>query len=172
MRQGAEFSSSRRLLRHRTLITDDTWFDRWLRTEEFNEGFGSTELSGLNVFVGDGKCINCHGGPELTNASLRNAQTHGDGRATNIIEPMRMGNNEFAIYDNGFYNIGVTPTFEDIGRGAKGPTGAPLSSSRQRLFVENDLGDVPFEIMVHSRHRVYVPSISLDPIFITAVPPH
>lgn len=131
----------------RTLITDDTWFDRWLRTGEFNNGFGNAELRGLNVFVDDGKCINCHGGPELTNASVRNAQAYSDGRATNIIEPMLMGNNDFAIYDNGFYNIGVTPTFEDIGRGGKGPTGAPLSSSRQRLFKENNLGDIPFEII-------------------------
>ena len=35
-----------------------------------------------------------------------------------------------AIYDNAFYNIGVRPTFEDIGRGGTDPFGFPLSFSR------------------------------------------
>ena len=65
----------------------------------------------------------------------------------NIIAPMLMGDNGLAIYDEGFYNIGVTPTFEDIGRGGKGPTGSPLSSSRQRLFAELGLMAIPFDII-------------------------
>ncbi len=117
-----------------TLIADNTWFDRWMRTGAFNEGFGDPELRGLNLFVDKGRCINCHGGPELTNASVRNMQAKNNGLPNNLIEPMIMGNNEHAIYDNGFYNIGVTPTFQDRSRGGNGPTGAPLSSSRQRLF--------------------------------------
>lgn len=141
-----------------TLITDNTWFDRWMRTGNFNKGFGSDELDGLNVFVNKGKCINCHGGPELTNASVRNAQAGTNGFPNNIIEPMIMGNNNFAIYDNGFYNIGVTPTFQDVGRGGKGPTGAPLSSSRQRLFEENGIMKIPFEILGGDK----IPSVTED----------
>ncbi len=130
-----------------TLISDNTWFDRWMRNGDLNEGFGKEELKGLDVFVNKGRCINCHGGPELTKASVRNAQAGNNGNPNNLIEPMRMGDGQFAIYDNGFYNIGVTPTFFDIGRGGRGPTGAPLSSSRQRLFQENEIMKIPFKIL-------------------------
>lgn len=141
-----------------TLITDDTWFDQWMRTGKFNKGFAQKELAGLNVFVDKGKCINCHGGPEFTNASVRNAQAGDNGSPDNIIEPMIMGDNKNAIYDNGFYNIAVTPTHEDIGRGGKGPTGLPLSSSRQRLFEENNIASIPFPILGGDK----IPAISED----------
>ncbi|WP_445372358.1 cytochrome-c peroxidase [Methylomonas sp. HW2-6] len=39
-----------------------------------------------------------------------------------------------ALYDSGFYNIGVTPTVEDIGVGAGDPWGNPLSFTRQEKF--------------------------------------
>lgn len=141
-----------------TLITDNTWFDRWMRTGSFNKGFGKPERKGLNVFVGKGRCINCHGGPEFTNASVRNAQAGPNGMPNNIIEPMIMGDNRFAIYDNGFYNIGVTPTFQDRGLGGTGPTGAPLSSSRQRLFEENNIMKIPFRILGGNK----IPAVTED----------
>jgi len=135
------------------LLADNSWFDRWMRTGNFNQGFGTPEVKGLNVFVNKGKCINCHGGPELTNASVRNFQ-----RGNNLIEPMLMGDNNFAIYDNGFYNISVTPTADDVGRGGKGPTGAPLASSRQRLFEENGIMKIPFKIIGRDR----IPAVTED----------
>lgn len=141
-----------------TLISDNTWFDRWMRTGTFNEGFGEQELRGLNVFVDKGRCINCHGGPELTNASVRNVQAKNNGLPNNLIEPMIMGDNKHAIYDNGFYNIGVTPTFQDRSRGGSGPTGAPLSSSRQRLFQEQGIMNIPFPILGGDR----IPAVSED----------
>ena len=116
------------------LVSDDTPFDRWMRGNgSFVSGFGADELAGLNVFVDEGKCSNCHGGSEFTNASVTNFQN-----GNNVIEPMIMGNNEFALYDNGFYNIGVSPTVEDIGRGFTGPNGIPLASSRQRLGKDSN----------------------------------
>jgi hypothetical protein len=51
---------------------------------------------------------------------------------------MTMGNGGEAVYDNGFYNIGVRPTLEDLGVGGKDPFGNPLSESRlaqQGLFT-------------------------------------
>ena len=52
-----------------------------------------------------------------------------------------------AIYDNGFYNIGVRPTSEDIGVGGVDPFGNPLSFSRQYidLLLGNNVPD-PFQI--------------------------
>jgi hypothetical protein len=86
---------------------------------------GDTEQHGLQVFLGAGKCINCHGGPELTNASLTNV------RNFEILERMIMGDDRVAVYDNGQYNIGVRPTLEDIGIGDTiGPLNRPLSNSR------------------------------------------
>ena len=82
------------------------------------------EQQGLEVFVGKGKCANCHGGAELTNASVRNVRGE-------LIERMIMGDGRVAVYDNGFYNIGVRPTREDIGVGGRiGPRNLPLSFSR------------------------------------------
>ncbi len=124
-----------------TLVADDSPFDRWMRTGSA-EGFGNREMEGLDVYVNEGKCINCHGGPELTNASVRNFQ-----QGNNLIEPMVMGDKQTAIYDNGFYNIGASPTTDDLGRGGKGPLDLPLSSSRQLLF-EQVLGqNIPFKIV-------------------------
>ncbi|MGQ0594391.1 MAG: cytochrome-c peroxidase [Gammaproteobacteria bacterium] len=113
-----------------TLVADETPFDNWMRGDgSFVSGFGEQQLAGLNVFVDKGQCINCHGGPELTNASVRNAQG-----GNNVIEPMLMGNRRPALYDNGFYNIGVTPTVDDLARGNKDPFGQPLAFARQFAF--------------------------------------
>jgi cytochrome c peroxidase len=134
------------------LVADDTPVDRFMAGN--NSALNQDELLGLAVFVGyddgsgikDGRCINCHGGPETTNASVRNTQGP---EGVNLIEPMFMGNGLPGFYDNGFYNIAVTPTAEDVGRGGKGPGGHPLSSSRQFLFeaVLDPSIDIPFEII-------------------------
>lgn len=107
----------------RQLISSDTPFDRFMSGEldELDE----TQRAGMEIFLGKGKCINCHGGRELTNASLANVQ------GFQIIERMIMGDNRVAVYDNGFYNIGVRPTAEDLGVGARiGSRNRPLSNSR------------------------------------------
>jgi hypothetical protein len=126
-----------------TLVADWSPFDQWMYSGDLDDrkGFGEKELDGLNVFVGKGKCVNCHGGPETTNASVRNAQG-----GNNVIEPMIMGDNEPGIYDNGFYNIAVTPTYEDISRGGADPFGRPLSFTRQFLFESEGVMDIPFPI--------------------------
>jgi len=107
----------------KTLIANDSRFDRFM--EGSLAALIDAEQRGLAVFLDQGKCINCHGGAELTNASLTNVQE------PQIIERMIMGDNRVAVYDNGFYNIGVRPTLDDIGVGATiGPANLPLSNSR------------------------------------------
>jgi len=49
-----------------------------------------------------------------------------------------------ALYDSGFYNIGVRPTKDDIGVGGKDPFGNPLSFTEQ--FVRELLGKQVFDI--------------------------
>ena len=121
----------------KTLIADDSRFDRFM--EGNLAALTAAEQRGLAVFLGQGKCINCHGGPELTNASLTNVQP------PQIIERMIMGDDRVAVYDNGFYNIGVRPTLEDIGVGATiGPNNLPLSNSR---FFQMRVRDIAKQLM-------------------------
>ena len=54
---------------------------------------------------------------------------------------------EPALYDNGFYNIGVRPTNEDLGVGGEDPFENPLSHTRQYLQIlrRQNVRD-PFEV--------------------------
>jgi cytochrome c peroxidase len=124
-----------------TLVADQSPFDRWMETGHFNSGFGITELAGLNLFVNQGECVQCHAGPELTKASVREAQ-----QGKNVIRPMAMGQGT-ALYDVGFYNIGITPTTDDIGRGGGDLFGLPLGFSRQALFDRQGLASFRFPII-------------------------
>jgi cytochrome c peroxidase len=110
-----------------TLVADNTAFDRF--ASGANTALNEEEKLGLEMFLTKGKCINCHMGPEFTGASvrLRACPPFGDQEA---IERMIMGDNNPAVYDGGFYNIGVRPTFEDLAVGAD-LAGAPLSFARQ-----------------------------------------
>ncbi|MFC5512872.1 cytochrome-c peroxidase [Massilia jejuensis] len=102
-----------------TLIADDSPFDRYA------EGKGTLSdqaIDGLKIFRGKGQCINCHGGAEMTNASFRNV-------ISQRLEKMTMSDGSVKTYDNGFYNIGVRPTSDDIGIGGVDPFGNPLSET-------------------------------------------
>jgi cytochrome c peroxidase len=116
------------LMYESTLVADHTPFDRWMETGHFNRGFGKKELAGLNLFVNEGQCIHCHAGPELTKASVREAQGE-----THLIRAMAMAEGT-ALYDSGFYNTSVTPTTDDLGRGNAGAFSQPLAFARQALF--------------------------------------
>src|SRR5207302_10613605 len=103
------------------LIANDTRVDRFL--EGNTTALSADEQAGMAIFTGPGKCIACHGGPELTNASVRNVTNE-------RLERMHMGNDGIAVYDNGFYNIGTRPTEDDLGVGGSDPFGNPLSETR------------------------------------------
>ena len=89
------------------------------------------QLHGLTLFQTKARCIVCHGGPELTNASVTNVSQR-------PMERMIMGDGTIRVYDDGFYHIGVRPGHEDIGLadvdGIPG-SGLPLSeaANQQRL---------------------------------------
>jgi len=103
----------------------------------------SGQLHGLQLFQTKGKCINCHGGPELTNASVGNTSIH-------PYERMVMGDFSVRIYDSGFYNIGARPATDDPGLGGgDGITGAPLSMSQ--LEQNQVCADPTLVVMVPGR---------------------
>lgn len=103
-----------------TLVADDSRFDQYAAGDASK--LDASERAGFEVFQGKGRCINCHGGAELTNASFRNVLKQ-------RLETMVMGNGMTKTYDNGFYNIGVRPTLDDIGVGGTDGFGLPLSET-------------------------------------------
>jgi len=125
-----------------TLISDDSRFDRFMDGASYE--LTSAEQAGMGIFLGKGKCANCHSGPEFTKAATHLVpENEEDG----LVERMLMGNQLPAAYDNGFYNIGVRPTEEDLGVGADGPFGHPLSFTRQAQVVAGG-GNAPDDFEV------------------------
>lgn len=134
-----------------TLISDQTPFDGFVGTVTTTSGLLGTvagqtlivntatapnfaaltpqQVSGMSIFTGKGKCIACHKGPDFTGAGV-NLQFSQTKNQEGVIERMFMGDTRLAIYDNGFYNVGVSPTNRDLGVGGDDPFGNPLSFSR------------------------------------------
>ena len=81
------------------------------------------QLRGLNLFQTKAGCIACHGGPELSNASV--------GTVTGFpVERMIMEDDSARVYDTGYYHIGVRPAAEDAGLAGSDPVaGLPLSQA-------------------------------------------
>jgi cytochrome c peroxidase len=128
-----------------TLISDQTKFDGFVGTVTATNigtnfvvdtatppnlaALSQQQVNGMSIFMGKGRCVACHKGPDFTGAGL-NLQFTQTANQESVIERMFMGNQQIAIYDNGFYNIGVTPTNRDLGVGADDPFGNPLSFAR------------------------------------------
>jgi hypothetical protein len=103
-----------------TLVSNDTPFDRFMNGNR--TALNAQQMRGMTLFQGKANCISCHSGAEFTNASFRNV-------INERLELMPMSSNQTKTYDNGFYNIGVRPTNEDLGLGDKDPFGHPLSET-------------------------------------------
>ena len=108
-----------------TLIADDTPMDRFFDGK--TTSLSAQQQRGMALFQSvqgkspdgtpiktsdnqpvDARCIICHGGPEMTAASI-------DAQSDERIERMALANGGCAIYDAGFLNTGVRPTAEDPG---------------------------------------------------------
>jgi cytochrome c peroxidase len=152
-----------------TLVSDDSKFDQVM---EQRAVFTEDELAGMNIFMNQGRCMNCHQPPEFTNHSVRNLR-QGEphelfgGPARNAIEFMNIANRGNVVYDNGFYNIavrpagsnipgapGYVPNNEDIGRGNLVPILNPLTGSLYplsyvRLAKLKASGLLPEPVAIH-----------------------
>jgi cytochrome c peroxidase len=91
-----------------TLVPDRTPMDRYLAGDR--TALTDQQQRGMNVFEGKGSCTKCHAGAETTDASVGFALRHG------------LVNEDGG--DQGFHNIGVRPTAEDLGRAGAGPGGS------------------------------------------------
>ncbi len=115
-----------------TLVSDQAPIDHFARGNE--QALSPQAKEGMKIFLGSGKCINCHGGPEFAGATVSKLRgVLGNGGLIEFM-PMEKG---IAYYDGGFYNIGVRPTHEDLGLGTKHPVFGPLSYSRQEQNGRN-----------------------------------
>src|SRR5262245_26326519 len=121
------------------LVSDPSPFDTGI-------GFTDAAAAGEKVFKGDkAGCSNCHFGPLFSAATRTQQLAPGD----ELSEHMVMGDGGAALYDHGFYNIGVRPTFEDVGVGGKDAYGFDLSFTRQykwRLLGSNQLKPDAFKV--------------------------
>jgi cytochrome c peroxidase len=94
------------------------------------------QLRGLLLFETKGRCVVCHGGPELSNAAV-------DTVTPNPLERMVQGDLSVRVYDTGYYHIGVRPGVEDAGLAGTDPiAGKPLSNGefqRQRICEDPSL---------------------------------
>jgi hypothetical protein len=104
-----------------TLVSDQTPYDSF--AEGNAAALTAQQQQGLDLFLNKGRCAPCHVGAEFTAASVQHVNL-------GLLERMLMGNGLPAVYDVGFYNIGVRPTLEDLGIGGMDPFGYPLSESR------------------------------------------
>lgn len=120
-----------------TLVSDDSKYDQSVKG---GDNLTTQEQSGLNIFLTKGKCVTCHMGAEFTSASTTNvANVQNASGFGKYIERMLMGDGGIALYDSGFYNIGVRPTDEDQGLGANDAYGFPLSFTRNAKKHTNDI---------------------------------
>ncbi|MFM8474861.1 MAG: cytochrome c peroxidase [Planctomycetaceae bacterium] len=115
-----------------TLVSDQTPFDDFARGND--QALSPLAKEGMKIFLGAGKCINCHGGPEFAGATV--SELRGVFATDGLIEFMPL-ERTVAYYDGGFYNIGVRPTQEDLGVGAKHPIFGALSYTRQEQLGRN-----------------------------------
>jgi cytochrome c peroxidase len=129
-----------------TLVSDDTPYDRF-KENPWEHPLTEQQLSGMNVFAGKGMCLVCHRGSEFTAAS-RSHVTEA------FVERMPLADGGTGLYDTGFYNIGVRPTYEDLGLGGTDAWGNPLSFTRQATAM----GDGSTDML----------SFTLDPIVVSS----
>jgi cytochrome c peroxidase len=145
--------------------------------------WGNKQIQGMLTFgagptnsapAGAGRCINCHGGPEFTNNSVRNIRLI-DART----ETMLMANFQFATYDTGFYNTAVRrclsgPTAcDDGGVGVTiGPLSLPVSFVRfsQLVVAHNPLDPTdPITIVCTNQPQACTNVLPLSPAARVAV---
>ncbi|MBI5663669.1 MAG: hypothetical protein HZC49_01070, partial [Nitrospirae bacterium] len=92
----------------------------------------------LGITIGAGNCVSCHGGPELTDASVASVSEEPIEveETTILVDGFLQVSAETSFIDNGFANIGVRQTEDDLGRGEGEAQGFPfpLSLARQALL--------------------------------------
>jgi cytochrome c peroxidase len=169
-----------------TLISDDTPFDRFQGAPSLGipgdpAALTASERNGLTIFMDEdenlgAKCNNCHAAPIMTNHSVIDIVQQArklpnfQGRPTDILEFMVMGDGTMANYDKGFYNISVRRTSEDQGRANTAPDLPPFQNPRDN----NRPFPLSYVALAHLAAKGQLPDdvlrfVQLDPV--TLEPP-
>ncbi len=101
-----------------TLVSDNTRVDQYLEGD--TSALTEQEIVGFHLADAEARCLNCHGGSELTFASVGRINQQGMTR-----------NRKGDLIDEGYNNIGVRPTLEDLGIGRNDPFGNALGFARK-----------------------------------------
>lgn len=123
------------MLYESTLRSDDSPFDR---AAEGVSALSEQEMRGMRLFNTKAGCLSCHRGPVMSTASyavMREPISHEvyevpEGSAVQRMPGVHVTTRP-VLYDEGYYNIGVTPTVQDIGLGGTDPWKNPLSFTKQ-----------------------------------------
>ncbi|WP_437758205.1 cytochrome-c peroxidase [Sorangium sp. So ce1389] len=111
-----------------TLVSDQAPIDRFMAGE--TAAISAQAARGFELFEDKAGCMGCHSPPEFTGATVQKLAERCDDQAARTCEPierMHTANCQIGLYDQGFYNIGVRPTAEDLGAGVNDRWGSPLS---------------------------------------------
>ena len=109
-----------------TLVSDDAPFDRFV--EGNTAALTPLQKQGMNLFFGKANCAVCHMGAEFTDASFTHVNEERLDRMVNL-------SGVVSVYDSGFHNTGVRPSFDDLAIGGTDPFGLPLSESKLARLV-------------------------------------
>jgi cytochrome c peroxidase len=131
-----------------TLKSDDSPLDQAL---EGRIMLSEQEMRGAFVFANKGKCVDCHSGPMLSKATPLVVPELPEPGFAFIPEALNVARMDAPyktampiMYDEGWYNLGVTPTATDMGIGGNDPWGNPLSYSRQVSEPTRKVDAFPF----------------------------
>jgi len=131
-----------------TLKSDDSLLDQAL---EGRIMLSEQEMRGAFVFANKGKCVDCHAGPMLSKATNIVVPELPEPGFVVVPEAMNVARMDGLfktampiMYDEGWYNLGVTPTATDRGIGGNDPWGKPLSYSRQVAEPTRKVDSFPF----------------------------
>ena len=115
-----------------TLVSNDSPVDQFL--DGNTNALTDSELVGFHIANREGRCINCHDHGEFTRAAVSRINLQGETR-------VRKGD----LIDEGFNNIGVRPTLEDLGVGGVDSLGTPLSIGRKHQLepIDPQTGPTP-----------------------------
>ncbi len=119
-----------------TQVSDDTRYDDFVQGNQY--ALTDQEKAGLDVFMGKGRCIDCHAGPDLTDAGFNLGL---DAQGDELVNTFRRADGKIVAYDRGNYNIGVRAVDDDPGLGRNDDFGNVLSFTEQ--YLSNDKVD-PF----------------------------
>ncbi len=110
-----------------TQVSDESRYDDYVQGN--NYALTPKEKEGLELFMGKGRCIDCHAGPDLTDAGV---DLHRQAGRDALVNSFRRRDGKVMLHDRGSFNIGVRRYDDDAGQGRNDDFGNNLTFSEQQ----------------------------------------